>query len=249
MGILHFGETAVDFLEVGELWPEDFGSFTEHAGAQACVANALRAGTLLLLRDEQSQEVLAAAAVDLETYAPNMFVPFVLVRSGLSNELSTRRQLNSQILRLAMARNVPRLMFHITKNDQYNKAIAELNDQLAKSGSRIKLDVSGEIEDLYGDGRTIATVSLFIQREDRPDLIGNVVRESNEFYKNVIKYGKKEAIALIVGASASPSGSGSGSGSTAMARMGGGTTAGGFGDLRAACCSGCNEDNKNDKTG
>src|SRR5690606_13057544 len=86
---------------------------------------------------------------------------------------------------------------------------------------------------------------LFIQRDERPDLIGNAVRESNDFYKNVIKHGKKEAIAMIVGASASPSGSGT----TTMARLAGGGSVGGFGGLSAACCSGCNEDNKNDKTG
>lgn len=242
--ILHFGETAVDFLEVADLWPEEFGSFYEHNGAQGRVADALRAGTLLQLRDEESQTLVAAAAIDLTTFAPHMFVPFVLVRSGLENELNIRRQLNTQILRLALVRGVNRLMFHITKNEDYNKTISEMNDAMGKSGVGIKLEINGDVDDLYGDGRTISTVSLFIEAGERPELMNNVVRRSNEFYKNVLKYGKREALSMIVGSS----GGSSGTGSNSMARIAGGTT-GGFGGTQAACCSGCNEDNKTDKGG
>ncbi|MCS0462931.1 MULTISPECIES: hypothetical protein [Rhizobium] len=241
--ILHFGETEIDFLEVAELWPPAYGSFYEHNGAQERVAAALRSGTLLLLRDEDTRILIAAAAIDLLTYSPHMFVPFVLVRAGVQNESSIRRQLNAQILRLALVRGVERLMFHITKNDDYNRTVAEISQELKKSGSKINIEIAGDIDNLYGDGRTISTVSLFIQPEERPDLTKNIVRESNEFYKTVLRMGKKEALAAILGTSPSATGSST----STMALVGGGT--GGFGGAQAACCSGCNEDNKTDKAG
>ena len=238
------------FLLSEELWDETFeNKFSQSPDAQSCVATALRSGTLLILRDDETGKAAGTAVLDFSSYAPNLFVNFVLASNVDGKQLILRRRINLQLVRLAILRGAGRLIFHTTMDKKNDSLVLELNKSLTAANSQIKIELLGDIQDLYGDGVTRTTVSLFIEPDERPDVMKNVVNASNEFYKTVLKYGKKEAIELLIGGGVQlesqtkpiPT-----SMASAVSRRVSGTGTAPV-PLGVVCCSGCSE--KTDKDG
>ena len=170
--VYHIGEGQDDYHAAVSIWPKRFGNT-----CGGTIATAMRSGGLILTRDKSDDQVVGATILDFSTYKRALFVPLVWVRDNEDKKaraLVLRDQLELIIKALILSGR-DRLMAMRDESEDNKRTVKEFNKLARSNRVPVRIEVMGTVHDLFGDGRTVAVTSLFIQSPDRPDLVSNVL--------------------------------------------------------------------------
>ena len=141
---------------------------------ETILPRAMQRGELIILRDDETGEVVAATVLDTSSVTKAVFVPFVLVRSEVPDSALALRQMLELIVTALISGEAERLVFMRNEDERNVRAINDFNQALANQNIRISLRSMGTVENRFGDGRNVTTASLFIPQDQRPDLLANL---------------------------------------------------------------------------
>jgi hypothetical protein len=173
--VFHIGEGPDDFSAAASIWPKTYGDFAGNTCAASALAQAIRSGGLIMVRDRSDDHVVGATALDYSTSARSIFVRFNLVKEDEEDRALILRAQIQMVMNLLILRGLNRVVVHRDEDIADQAQIGEF-DKLAQSyGIPIGVEILGTVSDLFGDGRNVSLTSIFIQPSDRPDLVSNVV--------------------------------------------------------------------------
>jgi hypothetical protein len=173
--VFHIGEGPDDFSAVASMWPKRYGVFAGNQCAESDIANAIRGGSLIMIRDKSDDHVIGATVLDYSTSADSIVVRFNVIKEDEEDPASILRAQIEMVIKLLIHRGLNRLVVHREQDIADDTALARFNEFAQSYGLPIRIEVLGTVRDLFGDGRTVSLTSVFIQPSDRPDLISNVV--------------------------------------------------------------------------
>jgi hypothetical protein len=174
--VFHIGEGPNDFSATASMWPGRYGAFAGNQSAASCIVDAIRSGSLIMMRDRADDRVVGATVLDYLTSARSIYVRFNLIREDEKDRASILRAQIEMVIKLLILKKLNRLVVYRDQDIAEETAIAEFNKLAQSYGIPMGVEILGTVRDLFGDGRKVSLTSVFIQRCDRPDLVSNVVK-------------------------------------------------------------------------
>jgi hypothetical protein len=185
--VFHIGEGPDAFNAVASMWPKRYGVFAGNQCAEFGIADAIRRGSLIMIRDKSDDHVIGATVLDYSTSAGSIVVRFNVIKEDEEDPASILRAQIEMVVKLLIHRGLNRLVVYRHQDIADETAIGEFNALAQSYDLPIRVETLGTVRDLFGDGRTVSLTSVFIQPSDRPDLTSNVVNVARATADNAFR--------------------------------------------------------------
>src|ERR1700740_2248041 len=110
--VFHIGEGPDDFSAVASMWPKRYGLFAGNQCAESDISDAIRGGSLIMIRDKSDDRVIGATILDYSSSAGSIFVRFNVIKEDERDSASILRAQIEMVIKLLLHRGSNRLVVH-----------------------------------------------------------------------------------------------------------------------------------------